>query len=62
MTRMPAAEREASKQEANLLMAMKHPNIVRSFECFMHQNKLCIVMDYCSEGEGGGLPTKGFPT
>ena len=32
-------------------MALKHPNIVRCLECFTHANKLCIVMDYCSEGD-----------
>lgn len=33
-----------------LLMALNHPNIVRCTECFIHANKLCIVMDWCSEG------------
>lgn len=33
-----------------LLMALNHPNIVRCLECFTHQSKLCIVMDWCSEG------------
>lgn len=33
-----------------LLMALKHPNIVRCHECFTHLNKLCIVMEWCSEG------------
>lgn len=36
--------------ELQLLMALNHPNIVRCSECFVHQNKLCIVMDHCSEG------------
>lgn len=36
---------------AQLLMALNHPNIVRCVECFTFNNKLCIVMDYCSEGE-----------
>lgn len=31
-------------------MALNHPNIVRCVECFTSNNKLCIVMDYCSEG------------
>ena len=34
-----------------LLKALNHPNIVRSVECFTSQNKLCIVMEWCSEGE-----------
>ena len=36
-------------------MALKHPNIVRCVECFTHANKLCIVMDFCSEGLMGHL-------
>ena len=80
ISKMPASERESSKQEAQvrtrysacwlidiniheiktaycpkckpqLLMALKHPNIVRCLECFTHANKLCIVMDWCSEGQ-----------
>jgi NIMA (never in mitosis gene a)-related kinase len=39
-------------------MALNHPNIVRCTECFTHtsapgRQTLCIVMDYCSEGEWG---------
>jgi serine/threonine protein kinase len=34
-----------------LLLALKHPNIVRCKECFTSGSKLCIVMDWCSEGE-----------
>eukprot|EP00198_Chlamydomonas_reinhardtii_P011003 XP_001700340.1 predicted protein [Chlamydomonas reinhardtii] len=51
ISRMPKAERDASEQEAKLLMALNHPNIVRCIECFTHMNKLCIVMDWCSEGK-----------
>jgi serine/threonine protein kinase len=40
---------------AQLLMALKHPNIVSCKECFVHQSKLCIVMDYCSEGEAPSI-------
>lgn len=32
-------------------MALNHPNIVRCSEAYTYQNKLCIVMDYCSEGQ-----------
>jgi serine/threonine protein kinase len=51
ISRMPKAERDASEQEAKVLMALSHPNIVRCTECFVHQGRLlCIVMDWCSEG------------
>lgn len=37
--------------DLQVLKALNHPNIVRCVECFTHQSKLCIVMDWCSEGE-----------
>ncbi|KAG2486399.1 hypothetical protein HYH03_014976 [Edaphochlamys debaryana] len=58
ISRMPKAERDAAEQEAKLLMALNHPNIVRCMECFTHLNKLCIVMDWCSEGDLYGLIQK----
>jgi len=36
-----------------LLKALKHPNIVSCKESFIEDGKLCIVMDYCSEGAQG---------
>jgi serine/threonine protein kinase len=41
----------ASLTVLQLLLALKHPNIVRCKECFTSGSKLCIVMDWCSEGE-----------
>ncbi len=46
---------------AQLLMALKHPNIVRCIECFTAQSKLCIVMDWCSEGERRGRMPREVP-
>ncbi|KAF5839493.1 kinase-like domain-containing protein [Dunaliella salina] len=58
VSRMPKAERETAELEAKLLMALNHPNIVRCVECFVANSKLCIVMDYCSEGDLYGLLQK----
>ncbi|GFR44775.1 hypothetical protein Agub_g6107 [Astrephomene gubernaculifera] len=58
ISRMPKTERDAAEQEAKLLMALNHPNIVRCIECFTHLNKLCIVMDWCSEGDLYGMMQK----
>eukprot|EP00879_Flechtneria_rotunda_P025140 GHRR01026700.1.p1 GENE.GHRR01026700.1~~GHRR01026700.1.p1 ORF type:complete len:361 (+),score=125.75 GHRR01026700.1:367-1449(+) len=58
ISRMPKSEREAAEQEAKLLMALKHPNIVRCKECFTSAQKLCIVMDWCSEGDVYGILQK----
>jgi serine/threonine protein kinase len=49
---MPKGEREASLQEAKLLSALHHPNIVTCYESFTERGRLCIVMDFCS---GGGV-------
>ena len=34
-----------------VLQMLHNSNIVSCIESFRHQGKLCIVMDYCSEGE-----------
>jgi hypothetical protein len=39
-----------------LLMALDHPNIVRCSACFVNPTKVCIVLDYCSEGEPLSIP------
>uniref|UniRef100_A0A061S4H1 non-specific serine/threonine protein kinase n=1 Tax=Tetraselmis sp. GSL018 TaxID=582737 RepID=A0A061S4H1_9CHLO len=51
ISRMPKQEKEASLQEAQLLKALKHPNIVSCQETFLERGILCIIMDYCSEGD-----------
>lgn len=34
-----------------VLQALHHPNVVSCKEAFVSAGKLCILMDYCSEGE-----------
>jgi serine/threonine protein kinase len=34
-----------------LLKALSHPNIVGCRESFVHGGSLCIIMDYCSQGD-----------
>lgn len=34
-----------------VLQALHHPNVVSCKEAFVTGGKLCILMDYCSEGE-----------
>ncbi|GBG00214.1 hypothetical protein Rsub_12995 [Raphidocelis subcapitata] len=59
LRRMPREEREAAHQEAKLLMSLDHPNIVRCHETFISdEGKLCIVMDYCSEGDLAAILAK----
>ena len=38
-------------QEAKLLSALHHPNIVTCLESFTERGKLCIVQDYCAGGD-----------
>ncbi len=35
---------------SQLLKASRHPIVVSCKECFTSDGKLCIVMEYCSEG------------
>ena len=38
--------------EARLHMQLKeHPNIVRFFDCFVRDDTLCIVQEYCDRGD-----------
>jgi serine/threonine protein kinase len=34
---------------------MKHPNIVKYFDCFMDPNYLIIIMEYCNAGDLTGM-------
>lgn len=34
-----------------VLQALHHPNVVSCKEAFISTGKLCILMDYCSEGK-----------
>ena len=51
MAGMRKKERDAAKQEAQLLEAMQHPNIVRCCGHFQRESKLCILLDFCSKGD-----------
>ena len=46
--RMSEREKKETVQEARLLEAFNHPNIVTFIEVFKtKKGKLCIIMDYC---------------
>ena len=42
-------------QETSILLRLNHPNIVEFFEEFQHENLLCIVYEYCDNGNLGKL-------
>jgi non-specific serine/threonine protein kinase/NIMA (never in mitosis gene a)-related kinase len=50
---IPKKEREATKNEVDLLKKLNHPNIVRYIDSFLSKNKesLCISMEYCDGGD-----------
>lgn len=52
MHKMDSRERKKAEVEVQVLASLKHPYIVRYTESFVHDQVLCIVMDYC---EGGDL-------
>lgn len=50
---IPKKEREAVKNEVDLLRKLNHPNIVRYIDSFLSSNgeSLCIAMEYCDGGD-----------
>ena len=38
-------------ESLQVLQALHHPNVVSCKEAFVSSGKLCILMDYCSEGK-----------
>ena len=58
VSHMGAREREASELEARVLQNLRHPNVVRCHSSFLARRKLCIVMEWCQEGDLYGLLKK----
>ena len=49
---MAEKERNETLQEAKILEVLNHPNITRFREVYKtKKGKLCIVMDYCDDGD-----------
>lgn len=47
ITKMSETEKRETVQEARILEALQHPNIVKFIEVFKtKKGKLCIIMDY----------------
>ena len=54
MAKMSEAEKKETLQEAKILEALNHPNVVHFREVFKTKgSKLCIVMDYADGGDLG---------
>jgi NIMA (never in mitosis gene a)-related kinase len=52
ITKMSEQEKRETVQEAKILEALNHPNIVKFIEVYKtKKGKLCIVMDYCDGGD-----------
>ena len=37
--------------EAKVLEMLDHPNIIKYFETFIYNHKLCIIMEYADNGK-----------
>jgi NIMA (never in mitosis gene a)-related kinase len=49
---MNEEERKETLKEAKILEVLNHPNITRFREVYKtKKGKLCIVMDYCDDGD-----------
>ena len=58
VSHMGARERDASELEARVLQNLRHPNVVRCHSSFLSRRKLCIVMEWCQDGDLYGLLKK----
>ena len=38
------------QNEVKVLKSLDHPNIIKYFDTFMHNSKLCILMEYADNG------------
>ena len=60
---MSEEERRETLNEAKILEVLNHPNIVRFREVYKtKKGKLCIVMDYCDDGDMQGKIKSRFKT
>jgi len=55
MANMGQRDRSNAEGEVKVLSKLKHPYIVRYWESFVHDDKLCIIMDYCDGGTFSGI-------
>jgi len=52
ISEMSEDERKETLKEAKILEVLNHPNITRFREVYKtKRGKLCIVMDYCDDGD-----------
>ena len=54
---LPPHERRATKNEVDVLRRLRHSNIVEYRDSYVDNasDKLCILMEFCSGGDLGGL-------
>jgi serine/threonine protein kinase len=48
---MSQEERQDAVNEIRLLASIKHEQVIAYYEAFVDGNKLCIVMEYCEQGD-----------
>lgn len=63
IAQMSEEERRETLNEAKILEVLSHPNIVKFREVYKtKKGKLCIVMDYCDDGDLQGKIKQRFKT
>ncbi len=50
MEHLSNKERADAKNEAAVLRVLQHPNVISHHESFVHDDELCIVMEYADGG------------
>ena len=51
LSKAPEEERELAVREANLLRDLNHTNVLRYTDSFEANGALCIVTEYCENGD-----------
>ena len=50
-TKLSSREKESALNEVRLIASINNPNIIRYKQSFFDHDCLCIVMEFCSEGD-----------
>uniref|UniRef100_A0A0G4HG77 non-specific serine/threonine protein kinase n=1 Tax=Chromera velia CCMP2878 TaxID=1169474 RepID=A0A0G4HG77_9ALVE len=51
LSALSKSERYESLTEVQCLLGLQHPMIIQCLDCFVHHNKLMIVMEYADDGD-----------
>ncbi len=48
LSSMSPKERQSCLNEASILMALNHSNVLKCYDAFIEDDKLCVVLEYAN--------------